>query len=61
MQIYPKPSKSIPTDKQVFKKNMDTIENIDLENNVTCIELNVPGSIPIDVDYSKVVKYLVTP
>ena len=32
MEIYPRLSKSIATDKQVFKNNMDTIENINLEN-----------------------------
>ena len=37
MQIYLRLSKSIATNKQVFKNNMDTIENIDLENKVTYI------------------------
>ena len=36
MQIYPSLFKSIITDKQVFKNNMDTIENLYLENKATC-------------------------
>ena len=32
IQIYIRHPKSIIVDKQVFKNNMDTIENIDLEN-----------------------------
>ena len=35
MQIYPRLSKYIAMDKQVFKNNKDTIENIDLENKAT--------------------------
>ena len=35
MQIYPKLSKYIVADKQVFKNNKDTIENINLENKPT--------------------------
>ena len=36
MQIYPSLFKSIIMDKQVFKNNMDTIENLYLENKATC-------------------------
>ena len=35
MQIYPRLSKSIVTDKQLFKNNKYIIENIDLENKIT--------------------------
>ena len=35
IQIYHRHPQSIIMDKQVFKNNMDTIENIDLENKVT--------------------------
>ena len=35
IQIYPRLSKSITMDKQVFKNNNNTIENIHLENKVT--------------------------
>ena len=34
IKIYPRLSKSITTKNLVFKNNIDTIENIDLENNV---------------------------
>ena len=54
MQIYLRFSKSIATKKQVFNNQFDTIEKIDLENN-----LDVPKLIPIDVDCSKVVLDLV--
>ena len=37
MKIYLRLSKSIVMDKQVFKNNMDTIKNIDLENKATYI------------------------
>ena len=35
MQIYPKLFKSIATDNHVLKNNMDTIENINIDNKVT--------------------------
>ena len=35
MQIYSTLSKSIATDKQLFKNNKNTIENIGLENKTT--------------------------
>ena len=35
MKIYPRLSKSIAMEKQIFKNNMNTIENIDLENKTT--------------------------
>ena len=35
MQIYPRLSKSIATDKHVLKNNMDIIENIHMENKTT--------------------------
>ena len=53
MQIYHRLSKSIAMDKQVFKNNKNTIENIDLENPHT-FDPNVLKSIPINVNNSKV-------
>ena len=47
-------------DKQVFKNNKNTIENIDLENKATYLWSEwVPGSILIDVDNLKVVVDLI--
>ena len=34
IKIYPRPSKSITTKNLVFKNNIDTTKNIDLENNI---------------------------
>ena len=59
MQIYPTLSKSFVANKQVFKNNMNTIENTDLENKLHTFHLDVPKSILIDVDNSKVIMDLV--
>ena len=40
MQIYLRLFKSILVDTKVFKNNMDTIENIDLENKATYLLIN---------------------
>ena len=55
MKIYSKLFKSIATKNLAFKNNIDTTENIDLENNVTYFDPNFPRSIPVNVEYSKVV------
>ena len=43
----------------VLKNNRDTIENIDLENKTTYFDSDVPGSISVDIDNSKVVMNLI--
>ena len=43
----------------VLKNNRDTIQNIDLENKTTYFDSDVPGSISVDIDNSKVVMNLI--
>ena len=52
MQIYTRLFKSIAMDKQVLKKNMDIIVNIDLEKKCSYLDMDVPRSIPCNEEHS---------